>query len=251
MCRQFMGEQDQVNILRSNRLALFVSSSKCVCLSSSNFGSVDPLIHPTLRSEPTSKVLNLGTNLIKDCGVEAMSCATLGQDYNDHRKRQGQEHRRSKSPRVLNRFGTNLEKPSLRAIPYGATQINKAIAWAQQSGCQDKEHPCTSAVKPILQVGTKDLPPLTGTPLYAAATAAAWSSTRHQSPSRSNPPGLSAWSVVLDGNKVSERVIAGQGALAGLGEAALFLGCVLPETVAVNKSWTRGAFWTKSEGNVS
>lgn len=182
------------------------------------------------RSEPTSKVLNLGTNFIKDYGVEAMSCATLGQDYNDHRKRQGQELRRLKSPRVLNGFGTNLESLSSRAIPHGATKINKAIAWAQQSGCQDREHRCASAVKPTLQVGAKDLPPLKGTALYAAATAR--SSIRHESPHRSDSPGPSAWSVVLDGNKVSERVIAGQGALAGLGEAGLFRGCVLPETVA-------------------
>lgn len=170
-----------------------------------------------------------------------MSCATLGQDYNDHRKRQAQEHRRSKS----------LEKQPLRAVPYGATKINKAIAWAQQSGCLDKEHPRTSAAKPALQVGTRDLPPLMGTPLYTAATTAAWSSTRHQGLQRRISPGPSAWSVVLDGNTVSERVVAGQGALAGLGEAALFRGCVLPETMVANRSWTRDAFWIKSEGEVS
>lgn len=188
------------------------------------------------RSEPTLKVLNLGNNLIKDYGVEAMSCATLGQDYNDHRKRQSQERRRLKTPRVLNGVGTNLETQTMWAIPHGARTTNKATAWAQQLGCQDKEHPCASAVKPTRPVGTKDLPPLKGTPLYAAATAVAWSRIRHQSPRRSYSPGPNAWSVVLDGNKVSERVVAGQGALAGLGEAALFRGCVLPETVVANKS---------------
>lgn len=164
-----------------------------------------------------------------------MSCATLGQDYNDHRQRQGQEHRRLKSPRVLNGISANLEKQTLRAIPHGATTINKAIARAQL-GCQDKEHPCVNVVKSTRPVGTKDLPPLKGTPLYAAATAAAWSRIGHQSPRRSFSPGPSAWSVVLDGNKVSKRVVAGQGALAGLGEAALFRGCVLPETVVANNS---------------
>lgn len=196
------------------------------------------------RSERTSKVLNLGNNRIKDYGVEAMSCATLGQDYNDHRKRQCQEHRRSKSPCVLNGFGPKLEKQSMRAVPHGATKINEAIAWAQRSGCQDKGHPYASVMKPTL-------PPLAGTPLYAAASTAAWSSMRHQSPRRSNFPGPSTWSIVLDGNEVSERLVAGQGALAGLGEGGLFRGCVLPDTVAANKSWTKNAFWIKSGGEVS
>ena len=184
------------------------------------------------RSESTSKVLNLGTNLIKDYGVEAMSCATLGQEHNDHRRRQDQELRRLRSPGVLRGFDTNQ---SSRAIPQGAAKINQARAWVKLSGCQDKEYPCASEVKPTLQVGTKDLPPLKDTPLYAAATARP--RIRHENPRRSDSPGPSAWSVVLDGNKVSERVVAGQGALAELGEAGLLRGCVLPETVAAIKSW--------------
>lgn len=245
--RQCMGELEPGYYYEEYPLALFCAfewmhTYGCCLLLVPEYRLVPSF---TLRSDPTSKVLNLGNNLIKDYGVEAMSCATLGQNYNDHKRRQGQEHRRSKSPRVLNAFGTNLQNKSSRAVPYGATQINKAIAWAQQSGCQDKEYLCASIV------GTKDLPPLTGTPLYAAATATGWPSIRHRSPRRSNPPGPSTWSVVLDGNKASERVVAGQGALAGLGEAALFRGCVLPETVAATKSWTRDAFWSKSEGKVS
>lgn len=161
-----------------------------------------------------------------------MSCATLGQEYNDHRKRQRQvwrqEHRRSKSPRVFN-----------------ATSGTKVKAWeTKQCGRLTIERDNVSPVE-TLQIATPgDLPPLTGTPLYAAAIAT-WSDTRHQSLRIKAPPRLTAWSV-LDGNRVSERVVAGQGALAGLGEVALFRGCVLPETVAVNQSWARDAFWTKT-----
>lgn len=167
-------------------------------------------------------MLNLRANRIKDAAVEAMSCATLGQEYNDHRKRQNQvlRQRRSKSPRVLS--ATSDAKVKVRE--------------AQLSGRPEKE--CGDAE-------TGDLPPLVGTPLYAAAIGT-WPNTRHHGlriKAQSRP---TAWSVVLDGNRVSERVVAGQGALAGLGEVALFRGCVLPETVGANQSWTQGAFWTKT-----
>lgn len=184
-----------------------------------------PLCSCSLR-EPASQMLNLRANCIKDAGVEAMSCATLGQEYNDHRKRQSKVRRQ--------RRGLN------------ATSGTSVNAWeAQQSGRPIVES-SASAVQTLQEANSGgDLPPLAGTPLYAAAIGT-WPNTRHQSPHMKAPPRLTAWSVVLDGNMASERVVAGQGALAGLGEVALFRGCVLPETVAVNQSWARDAFWTKT-----
>ncbi|CAN0391217.1 unnamed protein product [Ectocarpus sp. 12 AP-2014] len=169
----------------------------------------------------TAVTVNLGYNSIKDVGVEAMSCASLGQEYEDHKKRQSnarrQKHHQSKSPGVLD-----------------AARVHKA----QEFGSGRLELRCEP---------TGDLPPLTGTPLYAAATAA-WPDTRHEDPRVKGAPPSTPCSVVLDGNRVSDRVAAGQGGLAGLGEAALFRGCVLPETIVSNTGWTRDSFWTKTRG---
>lgn len=177
--------------------------------------------------EPASQILNLRANCIKDAGVEAMSCATLGQEYSDHKKRQSRVRRQLC---VLNATS-------------GTRRVNALEA--QQSGRPTTESDSVSVVQTLQEATPGDLPPLAGTPLYAAATRT-WPNTRHQSPRMKAPPRLTAWSVVLDGNMVSERVVAGQGALAGLGEVALFRGCVLPETAAVNQSWARDAFWTKT-----
>lgn len=150
-----------------------------------------------------------------------MSCASLGQEYEDHKKRQSnarrQKHHKSKSPGVLD-----------------AARVHKA----HEFGSGNLELRCEP---------TGDLPPLMGTALYAAATAA-WPDTRHEDPRAKGAPPSTPCSVVLDGNRVSDRVAAGQGGLAGLGEAALFRGCVLPETIVSNTGWTRGSFWTKTRG---
>lgn len=150
-----------------------------------------------------------------------MSCASLGQEYEDHKKRQSharhQKHHQSKSPGVLD-----------------AARVYKA----HELGSGHLELRCES---------TGDLPPLTGTPLFAAA-ATAWPDTRQEDPRAKGAPPSTLCSVVLDGNRVSDRVAAGQGGLAGLGEAALFRGCVLPETIVSNTSWTRDSFWTKTRG---
>lgn len=223
----------ELHILKMDSMALSIPSSTNAFNSGRQQDTCDQMI--PLRScsprEPTSQTLNLRANRIKDTGVEAMSCATLGQEYKNHRKRQSQVRgqRRSNPPRVLN-----------------ATSATKVNAWeAQQSGRPAVECDNVSAVETLKGVTPGDLPPLAGTPLYAAAIGS-WPNTRHQSVRIKSPPRLSAWSVVLDGNMVSERVVAGQGALGGLGEVALFRGCVLPETVAANKSWPGDAFWTKT-----
>lgn len=88
-----------------------------------------------------------------------------------------------------------------------------------------------------------DFPPFAGTPLFTAAAKAAWPSSRPRAADKTKAPTIV---VLLDGNQVSAAAVAGQGALAGLGEAALFRGCVLPETVASTKALNRGAFWEKT-----
>lgn len=209
---------------------------------------------------PLPKMLKLGTNRVKDFGVEAMSCATLGQDCYDHRKRQRQarrrqEHLRSKlSPRAFRAEGASAEPLRTFRCTTAATPVTAGPD--PRSGRLIIDRAGVGAVEPGPHAG--NLPPLVGTPLYAAAAApAARSNARRRDwrpPSAGDggyscsSPRRTAWSVVLDGNKVSGRLVAGQGALAGLGEAALFRGCVLPETVATSNSWTGDAFWTKTRG---
>ncbi len=205
-------------------------------------------------------MLKLGTNRVKDFGVEAMSCATLGQDCYDHRKRQGQarrrqEHLRSKlpPPRAFGADGAPAEPPRTFPCTAAATPVTEGCG--PRPGRLATDRVGGGAAEPEPHAG--NLPPLVGTPLHEAAAApAAWSKARRRGGSPTpgagddgcSPPRRTAWSVVLDGNRVSGKLVAGQSALAGLGEAALFRGCVLPETVAASNSWTGDAFWTKPRG---
>lgn len=161
-----------------------------------------------------------------------MSCATLGQDYKEHKKQQGHARRRQEQPeppRVVTVAST--EEVKIR----GALRSN-------YSRTEDRLHHNGEGLKPTV---SSDLPPLAGTPLHAAASTA-WLDKRYRRPRDKDASQTATTSVVLDGNKVSGSVLAGQGALAGLGEVALFRGCVLPESIAANKVWTRDAFWNKA-----
>lgn len=156
------------------------------------------------RSCPPSllrQTLNLGQNRVKDVGVEAMSCAALGHDYDDHRRWQArvrrQEHRARRRRKLAGGGGSGGVYPPGRG----------------------------SSDDPLDARGESDLPPLRGTPLYAAASA------RTIAPA-TGKAAAGAVQVTLEGNAVSAAAVERQGALASLGEAALLRGCVLPEATA-------------------
>lgn len=160
--------------------------------------------------------------------MEAMTCAILGQEREDHKMRQNQalrqKHHRLVSP---------------RDVDDASTQKARAGKAPQLDGTE-KGHRQSMA-------SAGDLPPLAGTPLHLAATAS-WADTAHRKGHcvvrdirRNN-----SCAVVLDGNRASAKIVLGQGGLAGLGEAALFRGCALPETVVADKSWAPDSFWIKT-----
>lgn len=180
-----------------------------------------------------------------------MSCATLGQEYKEQRERQSQSSRRQhpqSSPQVTPLASTHetkkgniyqLERKGVRSQRDGF--LSKRNAY--QSERSRTDHLCQREVGSNL-AASGHLPPLAGTPLYVAA-AATCSGTRRKKPRDKETSPRTTTCVLLDGNKVSVGAVAGQGALAGLGETALFRGCVLPETITTNKEWTRHAFWNK------
>lgn len=155
--------------------------------------------------------------------MEAMSCAVLGHKHDDHHKRQQRayrlkRHQRHQLSKAMDSVG------SKRSVTYAATigPINndethmRARATPQQSQHALEEETSSSR-------DCSDLPPLEGTPLFTAASARSCLAAKIRSFSAA---------VTLDGNPaVSARVVREQRVLAGLGEAALFGGCVLPETV--------------------
>lgn len=180
---------------------------------------------------------------MKDFGVEAMSCAVLGQEHADHHKRQQRAHRLkhhqrqqlSKTmsiPQKCNTYATTTD-----TVNDEETKTSPR-AKLQQSSTQSQHALEEEASSPW---DCSDLPPLAGTPLFTAASARSCSATKIR-------PFSAA--VTLDGNPaISARVVREQGALAGLGEASLFGGCVLPETVlsgAVTTFDTSESFWRKN-----
>lgn len=182
-----------------------------------------------------------------------MSCATLSQEYKEQRKRQTQTRRRQhpqRSPQVTPLATTHNTKKgheyqSERNGYLSERDGHQSKRNVYQSERSQTEHLCQSEDGCNL-AASGHLPPLAGTPLYIAATAA-WSEKRRGRPRAEETSPKATTCVLLDGNNVSEGAVAGQGALAGLGETALFRGCVLPETIAGNMEWTRGAFWNKGE----
>lgn len=209
--------------------------------------------HPAPIQSPLSKTLNLEHNRIKDLGVEVMSCATLGQEYKEQRKRQSQTRRRQypqSCPQVTPLASTHDTKKENGHRSERDRFLSERDGYqSNQNGYQSKrirtEHLCQSEVGSNLTVAASGhLPPLAGTPLYVAA-AASCSGTRREKPRARETSPKTTTCVLLDGNRVSMGAVAGQGALAGIGETALFRGCVLPETIVRNKEWTRGAFWNK------
>lgn len=175
-----------------------------------------------------------------------MSCAVLGQDFDDHRQRQQRAHRLKRhqqrrlqlsnttsdgvlpvqKPESLSttvaasRNSTNVvsgEGKVAEKSPRGAKTPKQTQVSNQGTTLSQSEEACSSPW------GYTDLPPLAGTPLFTAAKA--------RSSSAADSRAFST-AVSLDGNpEVSARVVTQQGALAALGEAALFGGCVLPKAV--------------------
>lgn len=169
-----------------------------------------------------------------------MSCAALGQEYKEQRKRQSQSRRRQHpqtSPRV-----TPLAPAHESNKKGNGYQSEQGDGYQPERNAYQSERSRSEFGSNL--AASSHLPPLAGTPLYVAA-AAAWAEKRRaKNPTKETQPKTTTC-VLLDGNIVSVGAVARQGALAGLGETALFRGCVLPETVASNKEWTRGAFWNK------
>lgn len=187
-----------------------------------------------------------------------MSYATLGQGYKEQRKRQsliGRRQHPQSLPQVTPLAATRetKERDTYQSERNGflsqrdgfLTELNgsQLKRKGHQSERSRTEHLCQREVESNL-AASGHLPPLPGTPLYVAA-AATCSGTRREKPRDRETSPETITCVLLDGNKVSVGAVAGQGALAGLGETALFKGCVLPETITTNKEWTKGAFWNK------
>lgn len=175
---------------------------------------------------PAPKTLNLAHNRIKDVGVEEMSCATLGQEYDHPKARLGQAwHQQQQREPITARFSvTSTEEVETKT--------------AHLSGEAHIMDPEQTSVESPPALSSSDLPLAKGSPLFAAAIAPLMG--KHDATAS---PEIPSASVLLEGNRVSDNVVARQGALAGVGEAALFRGCVLPETVATNQALTRSAFW--------
>lgn len=147
-----------------------------------------------------TKMLDLRHNRIKDVGVETMSCALLGQDYDDNRNRQRRALRQQ-------------QQNSPHRGAYNRTMLGGAEAM-HGSGLRGTE-------ESIPSFELRDLPPLPGTLHFVAATATATPGDR-----------MASARVALDGNSVSWRVLKGQSAFDGLSEAALLRDSVLPATMA-------------------
>lgn len=175
-----------------------------------------------------AKTLDLGNNRVKNFGVEAMSCAVLGQDHKDHRSRQ----RRARRQQQHNR--TTLDHACSAALPNAAAPSvhrEHAIAirtrsqqYQPQSVPHSRHNHAEKLTRPnhhYVEDCEYNLPPIAGTPLFAAATARV----------RGCASIGSRAAVTLDHNLASASVMKGQRALSGLGEAALLRGCVLPESV--------------------
>lgn len=175
-----------------------------------------------------------------------MSCAVLGQDLDDHRDRQQRAHRlqryqqrrlqlndtmsdsvspvqkpESLSTTVAKSRSTTIvvsdEGKMTEKSPRGAKMPKQTRVSNQGTTSRQSEEACASLWD------YTDLPPIAGTPLFTAATARSCSAAESRAFSTA---------VSLDGNPaVSARVVKQQGALAALGEAALFGGCVLPKTM--------------------